>query len=211
MAQTTKSTSKSATSRNGSKARSSGPRKTAASSRSTTKKTSSNGNRAKSSGSTRAKSTGSTRAKSSGSTRAKAAGSSRTKSTRTKSTATRPRSQSRPSAPSRNGAGSIKDTAIDGTKAAGSAVATALSKAKTPLIAGGTALVGIAAGAAIQGRMAASRSKNPLKRLRGVSMPKPAAKLDLGAVKSAAERVSAYGQQASDIAAAVEKTRKKNK
>jgi hypothetical protein len=35
-------------------------------------------------------------------------------------------------------------------------------------------------------------------------------KIDLGTVKKAAERVSAYGQQASDIAAAVEKTRKKN-
>lgn len=47
-------------------------------------------------------------------------------------------------------------------------------------------------------------------------MPKPArnldlSKLDLDTVKSAAERVSAYGQQASDIATAVEKTRKKNK
>jgi hypothetical protein len=30
-------------------------------------------------------------------------------------------------------------------------------------------------------------------------------------VKSAADRVSAYGQQASDIAGAIEKTRKKNK
>ena len=45
-------------------------------------------------------------------------------------------------------------------------------------------------------------------------LAKPAAnlgKLDLDTVKSAAERVSAYGQQASDIASAVEKTRKKNK
>jgi len=47
-------------------------------------------------------------------------------------------------------------------------------------------------------------------------MPKPTAKLDLGkldldTVKSTADRVTAYGQQASDIAAAVEKTRKKNK
>ncbi len=71
--------------------------------------------------------------------------------------------------------------------------------------------MGVAAGAVLHGRLAANRSKNPLKRLRGGSMPKPPTKLDLGAVKSAAERVSAYGQQASDIAAAVEKTRKKNK
>ena len=48
-----------------------------------------------------------------------------------------------------------------------------------------------------------------------MSIPNPVAnldlsKVDLDSVKSAAERVSAYGQQASDIAAAVEKTRKKN-
>jgi hypothetical protein len=45
-------------------------------------------------------------------------------------------------------------------------------------------------------------------------MPKSAAKLDLGkldlnTVKSTADRVSAYGKQASDIAAAVERTRSK--
>ena len=76
--------------------------------------------------------------------------------------------------------------------------------------------MGAAAGAVVKDRLAANRSNNPLKRLRGVSMPKTATKLDLSkldleTVKSAAERVSAYGQQASDIAAAVEKTRKKNK
>jgi hypothetical protein len=123
------------------------------------------------------------------------------------------RKRSRPTAQSRNGAGSITQTAIDRTKAAGHAVADAASKAKTPLIAGGTALVGAAAGAVVKDRLAANRSKNPLKRL---SIPKPArnldlSKVDLDTVKSAAERVSAYGQQASDIASAVEKTRKKNK
>jgi len=76
--------------------------------------------------------------------------------------------------------------------------------------------MGAAAGAVINDRLATNRSKNPLKRIRGVSMPKPTAKLDLGkldldTVKSTADRVTAYGQQASDIAAAVEKTRKKNK
>ena len=104
------------------------------------------------------------------------------------------------------------DTAVDKTKSAGRAVAEAASKAKTPLIAGGTALAGAAAGAVLKDRLAGTRSKNPLKRLGGVSLPKPdLGKLDLEQVKSAAERVSAYGQQASDIASAVEKTRKKNK
>jgi hypothetical protein len=183
MAQSTKSTSKSSTSRNGSRA--TGSSKRAASKRASSQ---SRSKRSTSSNGNRAKST----------------------------SATRPRSKSRSTAQSRNGAASIKDTAVDRTKAAGHVVAEAASKAKTPLIAGGTALVGAAAGAVVKDRLAANRSNNPLKRLRGVSVPKPSArldlgKLDLGTVKSAAERVSAYGQQASDVAAALEKTRKKNK
>jgi hypothetical protein len=95
-------------------------------------------------------------------------------------------------------------------------ISEAVSKAKTPLIVGGTALVGAAAGAVIKDRFDTKRSKNPLNRLRGVSLPRPTTKLnlselDLDKVKSTAERVSAYGQQASDIATAVQKTRKKNK
>jgi hypothetical protein len=93
-------------------------------------------------------------------------------------------------------------------------ISEAASKAKTPLIVGGTALVGAAAGAVVRDRLGKKRSKNPLNRLRGVSLRGPATKLndlDLDKVKSTAERVSAYGQQASDIATAVQKTRKKNK
>jgi hypothetical protein len=181
MAQATKTTSRGSKSRNGSRATGSG--KSAAS-----KRPSSRSSSKRSTNGSRAKST----------------------------SAARRRSQSRPTARTRSGTGSIKETAIDRTKAAGHAVADAASKAKTPLIAGGTALVGVAAGAMAKDRLAANRSNNPLKRLRGVSMPKPVSKLDLSkldmdTVKSAAERVSVYGQQASDIAAAVEKTRKKNK
>ncbi len=107
------------------------------------------------------------------------------------------------------------ETARDRGKAAGHAVAEAASKARTPLLAGGTAIAGAAAGVLIKDRLTANQSKSPLTRLRGVSIPNPVAnldlsKVDLDSVKSAAERVSAYGQQASDIAAAVEKTRKKN-
>jgi hypothetical protein len=52
-------------------------------------------------------------------------------------------------------------------------------------------------------------------KLRRMSLPKPNGKLnlskvDLKAVKSTAERISSLGQQAADIAAAAEKTRKKN-
>lgn len=124
----------------------------------------------------------------------------------------RSRAQSR-SAQNRNGAGSIADTAIDKAKTSGRAVADAAAKAKTPLIAGATALVGAAGGAVIKSRLGAGNSKkSPLKRLGG---SKPMAKLDLGkvdldTVKTLATQMKAYGQQASDIADAVEKTRKKN-
>jgi hypothetical protein len=98
-------------------------------------------------------------------------------------------------------------------KKSGRAVVDAASKAKTPLIAGATALVGAAGGAMIKSRLGAGNSKkSPLKRLGG---SKPMAKLDLGkldldTVKTLATQMKAYGQQASDIADAVEKTRKKN-
>ena len=124
----------------------------------------------------------------------------------------RSRAQSR-SAQNRNGAGSIADTAIDKAKTSGRAVADAAAKAKTPLIAGATALVGAAGGAVIKSRLEAGNSKkSPLKRLGG---SKQMAKLDLGkldldTVKTLATQMKAYGQQASDIADAVEKTRKKN-
>ena len=101
---------------------------------------------------------------------------------------------------------------METSKAAGQTVAAAGSKVKAPLIAAGTAIAGVAAGVVIKDRLGATRSKNPLKRMGSVSMPKPdLGNLDLDKIKSAAERVSAYGQQAADIAKAVEKTQKKNK
>ena len=145
--------------------------------------------RAKSTG-TRAKSSGS-RAKSS-SGRAKSSSASRTRST----------------AQSRNGSASFAETAMDKAKTTGHTVADAASKAKTPLIAGGTALAGVAAGALIKSRAGGNaKSRSPLKKLGGM---KPAANIDLDTIKTVADRVTAYGQQASDIADAVEKTRKKN-
>lgn len=115
-----------------------------------------------------------------------------------------------------NGASSRAKRAGTGGGRSRSAVAEAASRAKTPLVAGGTALIGVAAGAALRGRRDNRNSKNPLRRLRGAAIPKSVrnadfSKIDLDTVKKAAERVSAYGQQASDIAVAVEKTRKKNK
>ena len=132
-------------------------------------------------------------------------GSASKRSTRSSSPNSRSKKRSTSSSQNKSNVEAIKDTAVDQTKSAGATIADAAGKAKTPLIAGGTALLGVAAGAAINGRLS-GKSRNPIKRMRGASMPK----LDLDTVKLAADRVSAYGQQASDIAAAVEKTRKKN-
>lgn len=162
--------------------------KRSGSSRSSSSRSSSNG-RAKSSG-TRAKSSGS-RAKSSNG-RAKSSSASRTRST----------------AQSRNGSASFAETAMDKAKTTGHTVADAASKAKTPLIAGGTALAGVAAGALIKSLAGGNgKSRSPLKKLGGM---KPAANIDLDTIKTVADRVTAYGQQASDIAKAVEKTQKKH-
>jgi hypothetical protein len=188
MAQTTTKPRKKAPSRNGSASGSSSSSKGRSAKRSSSR-TSSNGS------ASRTRKPASTRAKTSSST----------------STRSKPRA----SAQSRNGSRSA-DTAVEKAKGAAHAISEAASKAKTPLIVGGTALVGVAAGAVIKDRLGTKRSKNPLSRLRGVSLPMPTTKLnlselDLDKVKSTAERVSAYGQQASDIATAAQKTRKKNK
>ena len=189
MAQTTTKTRKKAPSRNGSSSGSSSSSKSGSAKRSSSR-TSSNGS------ASRTRKPASTRAKTSGSTSA--------------------RSKPRASAQSRNGSGSVPDTAVEKAKGAAHVISEAASKAKTPLIVGGTALVGVAAGAVVKDRFGKKRSKNPLNRLRGVSLREAddqaeLNELDLDKVKSTAERVSAYGQQASDIATAVQKTRKKNK
>ena len=132
-------------------------------------------------------------------------GSASKRSTRSSSPNSGSKKRSTSSSQQKSNVEAIKDTAVEQTKSAGATIADAAGKAKTPLIAGGTALLGVAAGTAISGRLS-GKSRNPITRLRGASMPK----LDLDTVKLAADRVSAYGQQASDIAAAVEKTRKKN-
>ena len=106
---------------------------------------------------------------------------------------------------------SAKEAAAAGTKAAGKAVATAVSKAKTPLMVGGAAVVGVVGGAALRDRLAHNRSNGFVGRLKGVSMPS-APKVDLqGAFKSidfdkvskTAQRVGNYGRQVDEVATAV--------
>lgn len=93
---------------------------------------------------------------------------------------------------------------------AGGRIARIASKARTPLIAGGAALAGIAGGVAI-GR---SRSKGRFQRLTS-SIPRPLKRIDLSkvdfdALTSAGRRVRAIGQQIGDVADATERTRKKH-
>ena len=72
--------------------------------------------------------------------------------------------------------------------------------------------MGAAAGAVIKSRLETSKGKSPFKRIGGSN---PMSKFDLGSidldtVKTVAGQMKNYGQQASDIADAMEKTRKKN-
>jgi hypothetical protein len=140
---------------------------------------------------------------------AQSAGSKKRSASSARSSQAKSRARPKRSQPASNG--SNVDAAVGRTKAAGRAVAGAAAKAKTPLIVGGTALVGVAAGAIAKNRLG-SRSHGPLKRI-GQGIGKSASKLgklDLDTVKTTAEKVNSYSRQASDIAAAAEKTRKKN-
>jgi hypothetical protein len=96
---------------------------------------------------------------------------------------------------------------------AGSKVAELASKAKTPLVAGGAAIAGIAGGVALKSR---NDSRRPLKALRSVSLPKSfknvdLSKVDLDSVMDAARQVRSIGEQVGDVVDAAEKTRKKHK
>jgi hypothetical protein len=87
------------------------------------------------------------------------------------------------------------------------------SKAKTPLVAGGAALAGLAGGVALKSR---TESRRPVKRLRSVSLPKSLrnvdlSKIDLDAITSAGRRVRSIGEQVGELADAADKTHKKHK
>jgi hypothetical protein len=98
-------------------------------------------------------------------------GSATKRSTRSSSTNSRSKKRSTSSSQNKSNVEALKDTAVEQTKSAGATIAGAAGKAKTPLIAGGTALLGVAAGAVINGRLS-GKSKNPIKRMRGATMPK---------------------------------------
>lgn len=94
----------------------------------------------------------------------------------------------------------------------GGKVAELASKAKTPLMAGGAALAGIAGGVALKSR---SDNRRPVDKLKTRALPKSLRNLDLGkvdldAITDAAKKIRALGEQVGDVADAAEKTRKKH-
>jgi hypothetical protein len=86
-------------------------------------------------------------------------------------------------------------------------------KVKTPLLAGGAALAGLAGGVALKSRM---EHRRPIEKLRFRAIPRSLRSIDLGKVDLAAiaevgRRMRSIGEQAGDVADAAEKTRKKHK
>ena len=172
-----------------------------------------------------------------GSTQSKSSSSSKPETERSKSggskspaSANRSRepSGSRSSRDGRGNVGAVKDTVSSGVSSAGdamgsagSAVGDAAKKAKTPAIAGGAALAGLAGGIAL-----ASRGSGP-RRVLGVPIPgtrKPLVKINLPTIKvksprgsraksvskdilKAAEEVGSAGRSVSDLLGEVDRVR----
>lgn len=90
----------------------------------------------------------------------------------------------------------------------GERISTLASKAKTPLMAGGAALAGLAGGVALKSR---TDSRRPTKGLRAVQLPKSLKNIDLEQVIEAGRRVRSIGEQVGDVVDTAEKTRKKHK
>jgi hypothetical protein len=95
----------------------------------------------------------------------------------------------------------------------GGKVAELASKAKTPLLAGGAALAGVAGGVALKSR---NQGRRPIGKLKSVSLPKSLKSVDLGkldvkTLTDAARTVRSIGEQVGDVADAADKTRKKHK
>ncbi|HEY7267406.1 MAG TPA: hypothetical protein VH501_06900 [Solirubrobacterales bacterium] len=82
------------------------------------------------------------------------------------------------------------------------------SKAKTPLLAGGAALAGVAGGIALKSRTASKRRTG---RFRSVQLPKALKNIDVEQVIDAGRQVRAIGEQVGDVADTAARTRKKHK
>ena len=127
------------------------------------------------------------------------------------------------SAKSRNGSSKASKSAVaelaakakpqaEKVKRTGDMVSQVAAKVKTPLIAGGAALAGLAGGVALKSR---TENRRPVEKLRMRALPKAFRSLDLGKVdlKQLAEmgrKVRSIGEQVGDVADAADKTRKKH-
>jgi hypothetical protein len=106
-------------------------------------------------------------------------------------------------------AAAAKVAALNGTRAAGKALAAAVERAKTPLIVGGAATAGVVGGLAIHRRN--SRSRLGLNGLSGIPLPVRDGRLDLDAIAAAAHRAGSLGQQLHEIGNALEHAQKGRK
>jgi hypothetical protein len=89
-------------------------------------------------------------------------------------------------------------------KRTGERVSGVAAKAKTPLIAGGAALAGLAGGVALKSR---TENRRPVSKLRSRTLPK----VDLDKIIEVGRQVRALGEQVGDVADTADKTRKKHK
>ena len=144
---------------------------------------------------------GSSSKASSSSRRGRSSNGSQTQRKRSSASSTRSRAKSTGRGAARNGTSAVSN--------AGGTVAQIASKAKTPLVAAGAVLAGVAGGLAMRNQN--HKSRNPLKKMSAPSIPDSISKIDLDSLTSAAQRVGKIGQQIGDVAEATEKARKKHK
>lgn len=95
--------------------------------------------------------------------------------------------------------------AAAGTRAAGKALSSATSRAKTPLIAGGAAAVGLVGGMALFKR-ARSHEPGMVESIRAAVSGRDGT-LDLDVIVEAARRIGSVGDQVAAVADAVQKSR----
>jgi hypothetical protein len=124
---------------------------------------------------------------------------------RRSNTAKRPSTRRASSSSASNGRGrvqAVKGAVSGGAQEAGHVVGEAASKAKTPLLAGGAALAGLAGGVAIGARGMRQR------KVMGVPMPRRSAmKKSTKNLASAAKDVGKFGQQVGELSGEVRRTR----
>jgi hypothetical protein len=118
-----------------------------------------------------------------------------------KSSSTSARSKPRPNAQSKNGLASVPGIAIEKTKGAASVISEAAAKAKTPALAAGAGLAGLAGGLALAHR-------TTQKRILGVPMPNGGTAQAVSEnLAEAAKNVGSFGEGMGSLAAEIRRVR----